>query len=229
MCKDAGVEHIAISTNGSFSIEKYEELIHCGFNDFSISLDACCAATGDKMAGGIRGAWAKVVENIAAISKKTYVTVGIVLTDDNVEEMVETVEFAHGLGVADIRIISSAQSNAFLAAAALIPDVVLDAHPILKYRVNNIAAGRHVRGLCDGDSSRCGLVIDDIAAVGGYHFPCIIYLREGGKPIGKVGPEMRQERLEWFKKHCSYCDPICKKNCLDVCIDYNNKFRDTHK
>lgn len=56
-------------------------------------------------------------------------------------------------------------------------------------------------------------------------YSCIIALREGAKPIGKVGPNMRKERFDWFKNHDTYNDPICKKNCLDVCRDYNNKFR----
>jgi hypothetical protein len=51
-------------------------------------------------------------------------------------------------------------------------------------------------------------------------------MREQGDPVGKIGPNMRQERLEWIKNHDTYCDPICKKNCLDVCIDYNNKFKE---
>ena len=37
------------------------------------------------MAGGINGSWAKVVENIEAISKLTYVTVGVVLTPENID------------------------------------------------------------------------------------------------------------------------------------------------
>src|SRR5574344_1448928 len=45
------IEHIALSTNGSASIEFYDKLIESGINDFSISLDACCASTADKMAG----------------------------------------------------------------------------------------------------------------------------------------------------------------------------------
>ena len=28
---------------------------------------------------------------------------------------------------------------------------------------------------------------------------------------------------KWVKEHNCHMDPICKKNCLDVCIDYCNK------
>lgn len=54
-CKDNGVEHIALSTNGSAKLEYYKYLAECGVNDFSISLDSGCCSTGDKMTGGIEG------------------------------------------------------------------------------------------------------------------------------------------------------------------------------
>jgi hypothetical protein len=66
--------------------------------------------------------------------------------------------------------------------------------------------------------------MDDVAVCNGYHYPCIIYMRENGKPIGKVGKEMWQDRMDWYLEHDSSTDPICNKNCLDVCIDYNNRW-----
>ena len=131
---------------------------------------------------------------------------------------------AHDLGVADIRIITAAQcSGDLLRAAESIPADILNAHPILRYRVTNLIDGRAVRGLRPNDSGRCALVLDDMAVQDGHHFPCIIYLREGGKAIGPVGPDMRMGRYWWFLRHDSHADPICSKNCLDVCADYNNR------
>lgn len=40
---------------------------------------------------------------------------------------------------------------------------------------------------------------------------------------------MRIERLEWFKNHDCKKDKICRNNCLDVCIDYNNKYQQFKK
>jgi hypothetical protein len=68
-----------------------------------------------------------------------------------------------------------------------------------------------------------------MAVANGYHFPCIIYMREQGDPIGQVGPNMRKERYEWMVNHDAHKDPICSKNCLDVCIDYNNKCKEYHQ
>ena len=226
--KEKGVNRIAISTNGSNKWELYKELIELGANDFSISLDACCAEDGDKMAGGIKGSWEIVIENIRKISAMTYVTVGVVLNEENIETTIDTIKFASDLGVSDIRIISSAQWNQPIPRLQEVPEEIKAKYPILRYRINHFAEGVNVRGIKEEDSHQCALVLDDSVIAGDYHYPCVINMREGGTPIGKVGPNMRKERLEWFKTHNSYNDPICKKNCLDVCIDYNNKYKNYH-
>lgn len=227
--KEKGIKRIAISTNGSNKLELYKELINLGVNDYSISLDACCAEDGDKMSGGVKGSWNIVTENIKEISKLTYVTVGVVLTDDNIESCVDTIRFAHQLGVSDIRIISSAQSNIYIRGLEKIEQYILDAHPILKYRVDNILNNNlGVRGISENDNNRCPLVLDDSIIASDLHFPCVIYFREGGKPIGKIGPNMRKERYEWFLNHNTHEDPICKGQCLDVCRSYSNKYKFYH-
>ena len=72
-------------------------------------------------------------------------------------------------------------------------------------------------------SINLGLALDDMAVAQDDHFPCIIYMRQGGDPIGKVGVNMRQERKQWFESHNSFEDPICNATCLDVCVAFNNK------
>jgi molybdenum cofactor biosynthesis enzyme MoaA len=226
--KASGIKRIAISTNGSNKMSLYTSLIDSGVNDFSISLDACCADDGDKMSGGVKGSWNLVVANIREIAKLTYVTVGVVLTPDNIDKTIDTIRFAHELGVADIRIISAAQYNEPIPRLNEVEDYIKDAHPILKYRINHFAKGKNVRGMVDTDSKKCGLIFDDSVIAGNFHFPCVIYMREKGNPIGKVGDNMRKERAEFFKSFDTHKDPICMKNCLDVCIDYNNKYKEYH-
>lgn len=228
LAKSLGVERIAISTNGASSLDLYDDLLNRGVNDFSISLDAYRAEDGDRMAGGRKGAWYRVVEAITYLSSKTYVTVGVVLTSDNKESAEEIVKFAHSLGVSDIRVIPAAQEGEALPVLN-VSDEVADKYPIMKYRLGNISSGVAVRGVSAKMTNKCGLVLDDMAVMGDKHYPCIIYLRENGQPIGTVGENMRQERLEWYEAHDSFNDEICSKNCLDVCCDYNRKHEEFHK
>lgn len=214
------IEHIALSTNGSASIKTYQELIDAGVNDFSISFDACCSATANVMAG-TNARYDHIQEVIKYISARTYCTVGVVLDERNMNELNNIIHSADSLGVSDIRIIPSAQYNKKLNVN------VKSKHPILKYRINNMKHGRHVRGLHANDCHKCHLVKDDMVILHNEHFPCVIYMREQGKSIGtienKTIQQIRNERKLWFENTDCFNDLICQKNCLDVCIDYNNK------
>ena len=221
--KAKGIKRIAISTNGSNKPDLYRRLLDAGCNDFSISLDAADCVTGDIMAGNIFGAWSKVVENIKWISKETYVTVGVVLEPENVPRFIDIVSYASDLGVADIRVIPSAQWDKPLTELTKISSDLLDKHPILKYRVENFIAGRRIRGLSANNVKSCPLVLDDSVIAGNDHYPCVIYMREQGSPIGKVSDDMREQRVAWFNQTDTHSDSICKKNCLDVCVDFNTK------
>ncbi len=228
-CKENSVKRIAVSSNGSSSFDLYKELIESGVNDFSISLDSCCSSFGNAMTGVEGNQWEKVIENIPKIAKLTYVSVGVVLTEQNVHQTKDIIKFAHDLGVADIRLISAAQYNQLIKGLEGLDSKILDAHPILKYRVNNLNNGNNVRGIKETDCHKCHLVKDDSVVAGRWHFPCVIAMREGCEPIGEIGPNMRQERLAWFKKHNSFEDPICKRNCLDICILHNNRCEEYSK
>jgi sulfatase maturation enzyme AslB (radical SAM superfamily) len=222
-----GIERIALSTNGSASLDLYMKLVKAGVSDFSISLDACCSSTGNIMAG-VSGAWSTVTSNIAALSKVVYTTVGVVLTNENISEMRDIIAFADGLGVSDIRIIPAAQYDSRLKDACVSREM-LAKFRILNYRVNNIKSGIPVRGIGDANSKRCKIVLDDMAVAGDYHFPCIIFLRERGDPIGTVSGKtidaIRRERQAWMMANNTAMHPICKNNCLDCIVLFNDKAR----
>ena len=226
--KAGGVERIAISTNGSADMELYRALVAAGANDFSVSLDACCSEDGDRMAGERKGAFERVESAVRELSRLTYTTVGVVLTADNQASAEEIIKFADALGVHDIRVIPAAQHGTRLSALN-VPRDLRQKYPILDYRLGKFERGEQVRGLSAGDPVRCGLVLDDMAVMGDRHYPCIIYLREGGEAIGKVGPKMREERERWSLAHDCLTDPICSRNCLDVCRDFNAVFESSNR
>jgi organic radical activating enzyme len=228
MCHDKGVPRIGMTSNGSNHLTLYKNLVDAGLTNISISLDASSAELGDRMTGGIKGAWSKVVNNIREISKITEVIVNVVYNEANIENTINTILFAHDLGVKDILLVAASQYDHAAAGLQSLPQGIFDAHPILKYRVENAFSRPTVRGLALTDAHHCALVLDDSIIAGEYHFPCSLYMREGGNPIGKVTTTMRQERYQWFLSHNTYADPICKKFCVDLYIDYNNTYARFH-
>ncbi len=224
--KRCGVKRIAISTNGSASFFKYCELIESGVNDISVSFDACCSATGDVMAGK-EGLYEIVTANIKFLSKMTYVTVGVVLTEQNANEINEISQKAVDLGVTDVRLITAAQLDKHLPPVVSYPKGK-KAYPILKYRMKNIIEKKPIRGISEKDNTKCPLVLDDMAVLQDKHFPFIIYLREQGAPIGTIGDinRVRAERKAWYENTNCYENTICRENCLDVCVEYNNRVKE---
>jgi MoaA/NifB/PqqE/SkfB family radical SAM enzyme len=222
---------IAISSNGTAPLSTYQRLIDEGVSDFSISLDGDCCSVAADMAGGVNGVFEKASNTIRFLSKQgAYVTIGIVLTERNVNNTRRIIQHADSLQPSDIRIIPAAQFGAKLNGQLAWLDVKLfQRYPILKYRITNFQKGKSVRGLDKKSPQSCPLVLDDVAVNKGYHFPCIIYMREHGKPIGLISENMRKEREEWYHNHNTHEDPICSRNCLDVCVDYNKCWEEWHK
>jgi MoaA/NifB/PqqE/SkfB family radical SAM enzyme len=223
-CHLGGVERIGISTNGTAPINYYKELVAAGLDDICISLDAAMPDLADRMAGVRDSRWELVAGNIGELARLTYVAAAVVFTQSNAGYARETIRFLYDLGVSDIRIMTASHASMdIVAAIAGIDEEILAACPILKYRVSNFLQGRDARGIRDGDSHRCHLVRDDCVVAGEWHYPCGPYLRERGKPIGKIHAGMRAERQAWSESHDTHVDPICRAYCSDFYIDYNNR------
>ena len=152
-----------------------------------------------------------------------------IITDDNLNEIEDIIEYADSLGVSDIRIIPAAQTGTQMKGSIIISKEILDRHPILRYRIKNYKKDIPFRGLRETDSHHCALVLDDMAASHGKHYPCIIYMREYGKNIGHINKHMRADRLLWYQSVDTHTDPICKISCLDVCREYNNRYEYFHR
>ena len=225
--KELGIERVGLATNGSADMDLYERLWKAGVDDFSLSLDADNAEDAVALSGRSPEIWRKVVENIRQIAKLTRTTIGLVIDEHNVARAGAVVRFALSLGVDDIRVNPAAQYSTHLPIMAIDPELS-SRYPNLSWRLRNRVQGLGVRGLRAGDASRCWLAYDEMTVSGEYHYPCFVYMREGGKPIGRIGPDVREQRERWLLQHQPASDPICVHNCADCCIEFNRRFEDLH-
>ena len=232
LLSDRSVPFISISTNGTFPIKEYDKLVKLGVTHFSISIDGMNSNNADKISG-VEGAWQKTIESIKHLSKCSYVTASTVFNKDNWEDSPQIIEFIHSLGVSDIRFSTATQFNKLIPKLEQIPKEILEAHPILKFRVINLINRINMRG--NNFNKKCWLPLDDMVISNKYHFPCSMYCRENGNYIdsilhpdgsNKTMSEIRHERANWCKNHNCENDDICQKYCMDFMIAYNKKVND---
>ena len=62
----------------------------------------------------------------------------------------------------------------------------------------------------------------------GDHYPCFVYMREGGTPIGRLRRDVREQRALWVQRHDPREDPICRKNCPDCLVSFNRRYELLH-
>lgn len=203
----AKAKRVGLSTNGTAKMERYLE---CGADMFSISLDDYNM---DKLvARGYRNP-EKVVATISRLAEKFYVDVGVVIDSDNVDRVEEIIAYILSLGVSDVKLSTSTKDE-------LIPKFEGDYsdYPILNYRVRNFQAGHQMRGW---PGKRCRIAENDVTIVGSEHYPCLIYFREGGAAIGRIGEDVMEQRKRWADSHLPQKDRICRKYCMDFKCEFN--------
>ena len=214
-CRDNAI-HVGLSTNGSGNLLDY---LNCEADMFSISLDDYDLSILEK-----RG-YKKpqlVIDNIKALcAAKRYVNIGLVIDDLNYTRAEEIIKYILSLGVNDIKIATSTKSE-YLPVI----DGNYEKYPILNYRVNRFKNGLDNRGNQSCDLvPECGIVKNDVTIVGNSHYPCLVYFREGGRPIGKINnssyKNILNERALWAEHHDCSEDEICKKYCMDFKCEFN--------
>lgn len=221
---------VAVSTNGYANPEIYKKLIEAGVAEFSISLDSVDPDEADLLSGGKTQVLKRVLATIKLITsmgKAVYIGMTCCSDRGDKDKMNETIKTVASLNVTDVKIMSLAQEGA-IPDTSWMTKALEEKFPFLSWRAHNFQTGRDVRGLKCGDSCKCALVLDDVTIAGGHHFPCNVYFREGGQPIGKTGTAeaMLRERAEWYKTHDSLKDPICSTMCMDLLRTYNNRVQE---
>jgi MoaA/NifB/PqqE/SkfB family radical SAM enzyme len=242
LAHDRGVERLSITSNGTMPYRIYAALVEAGMDEIRISIDACEATSGELLTQR-RGAWQKAVNNILALVKlrdagaKVFVIANTVVEASNRVNVPSIVRFLLSLGVDDIKLITSVDARDCLAdfpeaasvlreMRALLRDHPDKALPLLRRKIETVFSPESIglEQVTPQQDWRCYIPLTERTVDGVYYYPCSVYLREGGQPLGRIDDSMEEQRVKTadFVIHgdCLH-DPICRRYCLHCTRQFN--------
>ena len=240
----AGVERLSLTTNGTLPASRYLALIEAGLDELRISIDAPDALLGRALTQR-RRAWSSSVETLAALSAARreganfFLIVNAVIGLANRERVVELVRFLLGFAPDDLKLITEVDARDALGSfpgvasakaelEALIADLPPESMPLLRRKLETVfspeAVGLETEEAPEGRRWRCYIPLTERTVDGVAYYPCSVYLREGGAPLGPLEdpPELQRQRSADFVQDTDCLqDPICRRYCLHCTRSYN--------
>ena len=242
--KDRGVSHISVTSNGVSPAVPYEALIEAGLSEIRISLDASEPVQGAALTGRT-GAWTATVDTIRRLaalrrtSARFFLIVNTVITMENRRDMADIVRFVMGLGVDDLKLIASVDHTPVLGAFEEQVEAVTkveehlrtlpaDAFPLLRLKLRTVFSQCAV-GLADTkvdrpEEWRCYIPLTERTVDRVFYYPCSVYLRESGAPLGRIDEpqdEQRAKTVAFVRDGRCLEDPICRRYCLRCTREFN--------
>jgi MoaA/NifB/PqqE/SkfB family radical SAM enzyme len=243
LARARGVEKLSVTSNGTMPVEVYRALVERGMDEIRISLDAADPALG-RVLTARGGAWAaavRAVRELAAMraaGASFSLIVNTVVGPSNRQRLPEIVRFLLSLGPDDIKLITDVDEKLTLAdfperAAALgaLRDLLAErppgSFPLLRRKLDTVFAPDAIglAGVPGGPRGfRCYIPLTERTVDAVHYYPCSVYLREGGAPLGRVDdpPEEQRRRTAAFvRRGDCLTDPICRDYCLHCTRAFN--------
>jgi MoaA/NifB/PqqE/SkfB family radical SAM enzyme len=234
----------SLTTNGTAAPELYRELVGRGLREVRISLDTHDAAEMDRLVRR-RGTYRRVVATIRELvrlreaGRDVYVIVNCCVGRANRARVPELVRRTLELGVDDMKLLSIAQEREDLArfeerhrmvarAREVLAEYPPESFPLLRVKLRTVFAA-DVCGLGDLASERvfenCLVPLTERTWDAGHYYPCPVYAREGGEPLGDLDwadlEDQQQRTLKFSREHSCAEDPICRRYCIGCCKSFN--------
>ncbi|MCW8132344.1 MAG: radical SAM protein [Planctomycetota bacterium] len=240
--RERGVARQSITTNGTRPPETYLRLIEAGLDEVRVSIDAADTALGAELTRRA-GAWDASVAAIRTLAgaraggARFFLILNTVIGAANRDRLPEILAFLLGLGPDDIKLITNVDERLAetggprtdglrRACAALLAPYPAGRFPLLRRKLETVFAGGCI-GL-DGPRQRgdfrCYVPLTERTVDGRYYYPCSVYLREGGAPMGRVDEppgEQRRRTAAFVSRADCLDDPICRRYCLHCTREYN--------
>jgi MoaA/NifB/PqqE/SkfB family radical SAM enzyme len=242
LARQRGVTFLSMTTNGTLPAETYRDLVESGLDETRVSVDARDPQTGELLTGR-KQAWDRSVATIRFLvslrdaGAPLFVIANTVVSERNRRDIDEIVQFLLGLGVDDLKLITVVQQKQHLGNfpeaefvtrriredLARYPDTAL---PLLRRKLETIFDPEAI-GLAQVPPEpkwRCYIPLSERTVDSQYYYPCSVYRREGGAPLGQIGEplEVQQRKTaEFVSKGDCLNDPICREYCLHCTRNFN--------
>lgn len=244
MAKAHGVSCVSLTTNGTQAPEVYVRLVHAGIDEIRVSLDDAHGAGKDgtilqPSTQGRAVATVRALGELRRAGHPFFLILNTVVQPDNHRTLPDLVRFLLALGPDDMKLITSVDEKGTLGSLAGAPAVVAELEcilaaypaerfPLLRCKVQTVFA-THAIGLeavraNDDGTWRCYIPLTERTVDGRYYYPCSVYLREGGAPLGAIAEpqsEQRRKTAEFVARGDCLSDPICNRFCLHCTREFN--------
>ena len=240
----------SITTNGTAPPEVYKDLVQAGLREIRISLDTLNEALFDKNVGK-KGAFQKVLKAIREIiklrdleDKNIYLILNVCVGQNGLKRLPNTVKQIGGLGSDDIKLIGISHDrdlmpnygSAFKIVHSIETYINASDRPfyLLKKKLKTIFS-QDTYGIEDFASMRlmrsCFIPLTEKTVDTHYYYPCPVYLREGGAPLGSLHDDLKTQHdkvLSFIMGNECVKDPICQKSCIYCTKVFNNHMNAAH-
>jgi len=236
----------SITTNGTAPVQVYRKLVDSGLQEIRISLDTVDAMQFDKNVGR-KGAFKKVIEAISGLvrmrdceNKNIYLILNVCVSRYDFMTLPETIQELIRLGSNDIKLIGISHDRDVIKDYNETLNIVhkiekqIDKHsersyPLLRKKFKTIFS-QDTYGIEDFASkslmNSCFVPLTEKTVDAKYYYPCPVYLREGGEPLGKLHEDnlktQQKKTVDFIKGNYCIHDPICQKSCIYCTKVFNN-------
>jgi len=160
-----------------------------------------------------------------------YLTINAMIRQGNFDKLEEITDFIINLSPDDFKLIPTSEFAANMGdeeknrLQSLFKNkkTLRERFPFFYYRLEHI---HEMRGLKSEKYRhiRCYLCLDERTVNSEAYYPCSIYLREGGEPIGSIKEDFLTQTKKLWKFANEYevtKDRICNEYCCDITRDFN--------
>jgi hypothetical protein len=252
LARRRGVGHLSVTSNGALPPGRALALLEAGLDELRLSIDADDAAAGAALTGR-SAAWSASLATLTAVASARragtghrsgtgcFLVINTVVTRANRERLPALVRFLLGFGPDDLKLITDVDDRLelgrFPGAAqvraelqALLADRPPGALPLLRRKLETVfdpeAIGLEGPSPAGGAPWRCLVPLTERTVDAAAYYPCSVYLREGGRPLGPLGDGAEAQRaasLRFVRDSDCRTDPICRRFCLTCTRRFNDR------